>query len=137
MKLVYIRSIGETFGDKELYELIFAKSVENVDGEGWDSYPASGGEPQPPAVNLIDMVGRFETDKFKLKCINTSDSFAVWDAVDGVVAMAWEDITEYQEYPEDRIKFFYGDELSTITDLLYDRDIIIDWRYDKRNELKG
>jgi hypothetical protein len=136
MKLIFIHDIGEDFDGKNIYEFIFAKSVEGVDGEGWDTYPASG-NPEPPEKGYIDKVGRVELDELKFTCIQNSDTFAVWDAVDGIVALAWEDITEgYEDYPEDRIKFFFGDELSDVSDLLYSRDIIIEWKYDSKNELQ-
>lgn len=136
MKLIFIRNVGEVWDGKYIYEFIFSENIEGVDGEGWDAYPASG-NPEPPEKGYISKVGRFETDEFNLICIQNSDTFAVWDAVDGVVAFAWEDITEYDTYPEDRLKFFYGDELEKVTDLLYSRDIIIEWKYDNKNELQG
>jgi len=103
MKLIFIRYIGEDFNGKHIYEFIFTDNIEGVDGEGWDAYPASG-NPEPPEKGYISKVGRFETDEFKLVLIQNSDTFAVWDAVDGVVALAWEDITEgYDEYPDNRI----------------------------------
>jgi len=136
MKLIFIRNVGELFDGKFVYEFIFAEKIEGIDGEGWDAYPASG-NPEPPEKGYIDKVGRFETDEFSLMCIQNSDTFAVWDAVDGVVALAWEDITEgYDEYPDNRIKFFYGDDLEKVTDLLYSRDIIIEWKYDSKDELQ-
>lgn len=133
MKLIYINKVGIDWGGKTIYEFIFSDSTEGVDGEYWDTYPASG-QPQPPDKQFIDAVGRIETDDFELICIQESDTFSVWDAVDGVVAMAWEDITEYEEYPENRLKFFFGDNLSTIKDKLYAKDITIDWKF-KKNEI--
>jgi hypothetical protein len=70
-----------------------------------------------------------------LICIQDSDTFSVWDSVDGVVAMAWEDITEYDEYPENRLKFFFGDDLKSVNDKLYAKDIIIEWKYKKNDVL--
>jgi len=133
MKLIFVRKIGEEWNGKYIYEFIFAEDTEGVDGESWDTYPANG-NPEPPEEAYVDKVGRVETAEFNLKCVQDSDSFAVWDAVDGVVALAYEDITDYDEYPEDRIKFFYGDDLSIVTDALYAKDIIIEWKYEKKNE---
>jgi len=87
MKLIFVRKIGEEWNGKYIYEFIFAKDSEGVDGEGWDAYPASG-NPEPPEETYVDKVGRVETSAFNLKCVQDSDSFAVWDAVDGVVALA-------------------------------------------------
>lgn len=51
------------------------------------------------------------------------------------MAMAWEDITEYDEYPENRLKFFFGDDLKSVNDKLYAKDIIIEWKYKKNDVL--
>ena len=72
-----------------------------------------------------------ETDDVSLMCIQESDTFAVWDAIDGIVAMAWEDISEYDEYPDDRLSFFFGDSVESVKDKLYAKDIIIEWKYKK------
>ena len=133
MKLIYINKVGKDWDGNTMYEFIFSNTTEGVGGEYWDTYPASG-QPEPPDKQYIDAVGRIETDEFSLVCIQDSDTFSVWDSVDGVVAMAWEDITEYDEYPENRLKFFFGDDLKSVNDKLYAKDIIIEWKY-KKNEV--
>lgn len=135
MKLIYINKVGKDWDGNTMYEFIFSDTTEGVDGEYWDTYPASG-QPEPPDKQYIDAVGRIETDEFSLVCIQDSDTFSVWDSVDGVVAMAWEDITEYDEYPENRLKFFFGDDLKSVNDKLYAKDIIIEWKYKKNEVLK-
>lgn len=133
MQLIFVRKIGEEWNGKFIYEFIFAEDIEGVDGEGWDAYPA-GGMPEPPDKEYVDRVGRVETDAFNLICVQDSSCNAFWDAVDGVVSLAYEDITDYEEYPEERLKFFYGDDIEGITDSLYAKDIIIEWKYEKKNE---
>ena len=134
MKLIYINKVGKDWDGNTMYEFIFSNTTEGVDGEYWDTYPASG-QPEPPDKQYIDAVGRIETDEFSLVCIQDSDTFSVWDSVDGVVAMAWEDITDYDEYPENRLKFFFGDDLKSVNDKLYAKDIIIEWKYKKNDVL--
>ena len=133
MKLIYINKVGKDWDGKTMYEFIFSNNTEGVDGEYWDTYPASG-QTEPPDKQFIDAVGRIETDEFSLVCIQESDTFSVWDSVDGVVAMAWEDITDYDEYPENRLKFFFGDDFKSVNDKLYAKDIMIEWKY-KKNEI--
>ncbi len=129
MKLIYINKIGTDWKGKLIYELIFSKS-DDVDGEGWDVYPARN-QAESPEREYIDMVGRIETDELSLICIQESDTFAVWDAIDGVVAIAWEDISSYSEYPDNRLSFFFGDSVDSVKDKLYAKDIIIEWKYEK------
>lgn len=129
MKLIYVNKIGTDWNGTLICEFIFSETDE-VDGEGWDVYPAKN-RAEPPEKEYIDMVGRVETDDVSLMCIQESDTFAVWDAIDGIVAMAWEDISDYDEYPDDRLSFFFGDTIESVKDKLYAKDIIIEWKYKK------
>ena len=122
--LIYVISIGSNWKGENLYEFVFSDSLEGVDGDNWDEYPATG-KPEPPHAQYIKYVGKITT-KFKFDVIQDSDTFSVWDAVDGVIAMAIENITEYDEYPASRLFFFYGKTLKFVEDELYAQDIILE-----------
>jgi len=124
LKLIYVLSIGLNWKNENLYEFIFSDTIENIDGEDWDSYPA-GGNPLPPYKELIKCVGRLATD-LKFDVVQNSDTFNMYDAVDGIVALAWEDISGYDEYPESRINFKFGDEYKTVKDILYSKDLMLE-----------
>jgi hypothetical protein len=49
----------------------------------------------------------------------------MWDAVDGIVAMAWENMEGYDEYPDKRLYFSFGEEISSVEDKLYEKDMVI------------
>ena len=106
--LIYVNRIGEDWTGKQLYEFLFSDKIENVDGDDWDAYPASG-RPSPPNGNFVKRVGRVVTEDLKFKLVQNSSEFAVWDAVDGVVALAWEDMDDYDEYPENRVAIHFGE----------------------------
>ena len=57
--------------------------LEDIDGEGWDAYPASS-NPEPPEEKFIKKSGTLVGD-LKLEVVQESDSFAMWDAVDGII----------------------------------------------------
>jgi hypothetical protein len=59
--------------------------------------------------------------------VQQSDTFSVWDAVDGVIALGWENIDEYDEYPEIRLWFKFGEEIKTVNDKLYEKDIVLEY----------
>ena len=43
MKLVFINKIGKNWKGNYIYEFLFSDlDLEDIDGEGWDSYPSSG-----------------------------------------------------------------------------------------------
>lgn len=128
MKLVFINKVGQNWKGNFIYEFLFSDAIEDIDGEGWDSYPSSG-NPEPPEENLIKKTGSLSTT-LKLDLVQESDSFAMWDAVDGVVALAWENMEGYDEYPEKRLFFSFGEDIESVNDKLYERDIVL--KYDKQ-----
>lgn len=124
--LIYVNLLGTDWKDDYIYEFIFSNTTDDVDGEDWDLYPASG-QPSPPRKVLIKSVGVLTT-KIKLSVIQNSDTFAVWDAIDGVCALAWEDLMEYDEYPERRLVFKFGAEIKSVEDSLYEKDLVLDYK---------
>ena len=125
MKLVYINKIGKNWKGNYIYEFLFSDIVKDIDGEGWDSYPSSG-NPEPPEGRFIKETGLLNTT-LKLDLVQESDSFAMWDAVDGVVAMAWENMEGYDEYPEKRLFFSFGEDIESVNDKLYEKDIVLNY----------
>ncbi len=126
MYLIYVNKVGSNYKSEYLYEFIFSDNTDNIDGEDWDAFPASG-RPSPPSKHFIKLVGRLESD-LKLDVIQNSSIFAVWDAVDGVIALAWENIDAYESYPEKRICFTFGEELQSVKDKLYEKDLILNFK---------
>jgi hypothetical protein len=127
--LIYINSIGKDWKGNYLYEFLYGDNIDGVDGEEWDSVPASG-RPEPPHEEFVKKVGRLTTE-LKLSLIQESNTFCIWDAVDGIIALGWEDIDEYDEYPENRLWFKFGEELSSVNDKLYEKDIVLDYEKNK------
>ena len=130
--LIYINMVGKDYKENYLYEFIFSNSIKNIDGEDWDQFPASG-RPKAPNDNFIKKVGRLESE-LKLDVIQNSDTFAVWDAIDGVIALAWENINAYDSYPEHRLCFKFGETIKEIETKLYEKDLIL--KYNKQNHEK-
>jgi hypothetical protein len=94
--------------------------IKDVWGENWDSKP-SNGYPQPPELKYVKKVGVLKNTDVKLELIQNSDYFSMIDAVDGVVALAWEkDDTE-----SERMVFRFGQTEEEINDILYSRDLIL------------
>jgi hypothetical protein len=125
MKLVYINKIGKNWKGNYIYEFLFSDTLKDIDGEGWDSYPSSG-NPEPPEGKFIKKTGLLNTI-LKLDLVQESDSFAMWDAVDGVVSMAWENMEGYDDYPEKRLFFSFGEDIKSVNDKLYEKDIVLNY----------
>jgi hypothetical protein len=129
--LIYVNMVGENYKGQYLYEFIFSDSKKDIDGEDWDTYPASG-RPKPPFEKFIKRVGVL-TSQLKLDVVQKSDTFAVWDAVDDVIALAWENVNAYETYPDPRLNFRFGETEKAVADKLYAKDLILDFN-SKTNE---
>jgi hypothetical protein len=127
MKLVYINKVGQSWKGNYVYEFLFTDNIEDIDGDGWDIYPSSG-NPEPPESSLIRKSGVLRTE-IKFDLVQESDSFGMWDAVDGIVALGWENMEGYEDYPEQRLFFRFGEKIKSVEDKLYEKDLVLN--YDK------
>ena len=121
--LIYINRIGDDYKGNTIYEFIFSDTIKNIDGENWDMYPAAG-RPEPPNSIFIKKVGQLNCD-INFELIQNSSLLAVWDAIDGVIALGFEDISSYDKYPENRLFFKFGEEIKTVESKLYEKDLVL------------
>jgi hypothetical protein len=120
--LIYVNGLGPNFKGDNIYEFIFSDEQE-VWGDGWDSKPCNG-YPLPPELKYIKKVGVLRDTNIKLELIQNSDYFSMVDAVDGVVALAWE---EDDTVKQPRMVFRFNDTEQKIKDLLYEKDLILEF----------
>jgi hypothetical protein len=130
--LIYVNRVGKDYKGNFIYEFIFSDTTKGIDGDDWDTFPASG-RPSAPHDHYIKKVGRLESE-LNLDVIQDSDTFAVWDAIDDVIALAWENINAYDAYPEKRLCFKFGEDAESVESKLYEKDLIL--QYKKQNHEK-
>jgi hypothetical protein len=133
--LIYVHVIGMDRKGVSMYEFIFSNTTDNIDGEDWDAIPASG-RPSPPHEDLVRRVGVLTTDEITFHVIQESDSFSVWDAIDGVIALAWENMDDYVEYPDSRTAFHFGDKIEDVEAKLYENDLILKYNKEENGKFK-
>jgi len=131
MKLVYINKVGQNWKGNFIYEFLFSDILDDIDGDGWDAYPASN-NPEPPSENFIKKSGAPIGD-LKLEVVQESDSFAMWDAVDGIIAIAWENLEGYDEYPDKRLFFSFGEDIESVESKLYEKDMVLQYNKELLN----
>jgi len=129
MKLIYVNGLGPNYNGQNIYEFIFSKQ-KDIWGEEWDSQPASG-KPLPPQINYIEKVGVLKNSDIELNLIQESDFFSMYDAMDDVIALAWEIDDDDSQIPTNlkRLVFRFGEDIKSVEDKLYERDIIL--KYEK------
>jgi hypothetical protein len=120
--LIYVNGLGPNYKGDNLYEFIFSDNLD-VWGEAWESKP-SNGYPTPPELKYIKKVGVLKKTDVKLELIQNSDFFCMIDAMDDVVALAWE---SEEEQGQKRLVFRFGEEEQKIKDKLYERDLILEF----------
>ena len=121
-KLIYVNGLGSDYKGQNLYEFIFSDDL-NVWGDDWDSKP-SNGYPSPPDLHYIKKVGVLRNTNLKLELIQDSDFFSMEDAMDDVIALAWEIENEDNQK---RMVFRFGISEQEIKYKLYERDLVLEF----------
>jgi len=127
MNLVYVNELGPNYRGDNIYEFIFS-DIDDVWGEDWDAEPAAS-KPLPPNVEYIKKVGVLKNSEINLVLIQNSDFFGVYDAIEGVIALAWErsDSDDILIHKRKRLVFQYGESVESVENKLYERDIVLKW----------
>jgi hypothetical protein len=128
MNLIYINELGPNYKGENIYEFIFTdNSNDEIWGNDWDAKPANG-YPSPPDIEYVKKVGVLKNNEITLAVIQNSDYFCMADAIDGVIALGWEnDENEVDFGSNKRLVFRYGDDEQMIKDKLYERDIVLEF----------
>jgi len=125
--LIYVNGLGPNYKGDNIYEFIFSDVKDEIWGESWESKP-SNGNPLPPNIEFIRKVGVLKNAEIKLSLIQDSDFFSMIDALDDVIALAWEsDDSDINFDIEKRLVFRFGEEEKTIKNKLYERDIVLEF----------
>lgn len=119
--LVFVNGLGANYKGNKTYEFVFSKS-DGVWGDDWDTMPANG-NPTTPDINEIEKVGVLNREGIEMELVQNSDFFCMKDAVDKVVALAWEEDKDL----ENRLVFHYGMTEQEVKDKLYEKDIILEF----------
>jgi hypothetical protein len=124
MRLIYVNEIGTDYKGQRQYEFIFSESTE-IDMDEWFDIPASSTMvSKSPSVEYIDLVGLLRNTDIIFDLIQDSDYFGVIDAVDGVIAMAWEKTNFDGEH--ERLFFRFGEPFESVEKKLQSRDFSLE-----------
>ena len=122
LKLVYIHNLGVNSDNKFTYVLYFIEKDLILCSENWkENIAGLFNDKFIPDDKTIKY--SFVTS-IPLGMITNNLCLGMKHAIDGIVALAWEDITDYEEYPEDgRLIFNYGIFLEEVIDLLDEKGL--------------
>lgn len=120
--LCFINSIGKENDGTYRYEFIFISDIEKFEVIE-DNEPCCLSETIKP--NTCEIVHIVKT-KIKLDLIQNNCCFSFKHAKLGIVALAWEDITDYDEFPDDgRIFFRFGETLDEVKEKLAMKNVLM------------
>jgi hypothetical protein len=123
MNLIYVNEIGSDYKGQKQYEFIFSDSSE-IDIDEWFVIPASAtAKTKSPDIEYVKLVGLLKNTDLDLELIQNSDYFGVIDAVDGVIALAWEKFDI--EVDVNRLTFKFGESMENVTKKLKQRSYIL------------
>ncbi len=125
--LIYVNGLGQNYKGEHIYEFIFSDKTEGIWGQDWESKP-SNGYPSPPDIEKIKKVGVLKNEIIKLSLIQDSDFFSMIDALDGVIALGWEEENDLIDFNQmKRLVFRFGETEKEVKDKLYERDIVLEF----------
>lgn len=108
LKLGFVRYVGTESGKVNLYEFIFTTNPDEFWGVNFEYKPAGISNGVEPDSKYFQKVERIRTI-LEFDLIQDSGCFSMQDSMDGIVALAWENIDHYDEYPEHRIYVNFGE----------------------------
>jgi hypothetical protein len=118
-----VNGLGPNYRGDNMYEFIFGNDLD-VWGENWDAKPSSG-YPEPPQIDYVSKVGTLKNTTIELELIQKSDYMGMTDAMEDIIALAWE--TEDSSENNTRLVFRFGDTEKKVMDKLYERDLILEF----------
>lgn len=121
LHLVFVEPIGLNSHDMFEYDFLFSETPKIVWADDWAEQCPRACDNMRPEGEMITDIKRLATIiPFGLAQQNTC--FSMQDCIDGIIALAWEDLSEYEEYPEPiRLIFNFGESFDSVEDKLAQR----------------
>ena len=123
--LGFIKLIGEENDGYYRYEFIFTDSIDEFWGDDFSVKPCCLSNNIAPSDEYITEIHIVKM-KIKLDLAQDSCCFCYQDCIDDCVALASENLDEYDDYPEDgRLVFHFGEDFDDVSRKLAMKNIII------------
>ena len=126
-KIVYIAYIGTDIDGLNIYHFLLSTDIENTFSEGWSEKPSGNIANDILMIdeNMYEYVKELKTI-IKLELAQDNYCFSMQDCRDNIIALAYENIDDYETYPENgRIVIHFGDSLENVESILAKRDLFM------------
>ena len=122
-KLVFINMLGKNSDEDYIYEFYFSHEPELFWGLDFEVKPASICNIKVPDKMTYEKIETLKTD-ILLNLSQKNCCFSMQDCKDKIIPVAWENLDNCEEYPEDgRIVFPFGMDIDDINIILAKRNI--------------
>lgn len=129
LSLIYIHYVGTNSEGLNIYHFLLSDNPDEAAAEGWYEVPACN-EPRElmkPDDTLYTAIKEWKT-KIRLDLAQDNCCFSFQDAKDHILSLGFENISDYEEYPEPiRLIFYYGESINEIDSDLATRNEIAKW----------
>lgn len=123
--LGFIRLIGTESDGIYNYEFIFTNNIDEFWGENFEYKPCCLCNDLIPNDEYITEIHKIRA-KLKFDLVQDNCCFSMQDCMDGIISLAWENIDDYDEYPEDgRLVFNFGESYDDVERKLALKNILI------------
>lgn len=114
LNLCFINYIGSDIDGKNTYEFLFTQEIDTFWGENFEVQPAGLCNHLDPNEDSFSVVKYIKTD-LTLALGKDSCCHSMQDIIDGILALAHEDISKYDYYPEDgRLVMHFGESFDEV-----------------------
>ena len=122
--VIYVQEVGKDNDDNYVYEFLISEDPDSVWVNNWNEVPVCNESNTKPADDDYDYVKELRTD-IKLILGQNNCCVSFMDIKDNIAALAYEDLSEAEEYPEPRIVILYGDPLDEVEEMFAKRNLFM------------
>lgn len=126
--IVYAKYFGEEINGNYIYHFYLSNNPDDVFAEGWGDIPACN-----VSDNLMDIddsqyeyIVQLKSD-IKLDLARNCCCFSMQDCRDNIIALAYENLDDAEEYPDTRIIIHFGDNIDDVEEMFGKRDVILQY----------
>lgn len=125
LQLCFINFIGKDVDENNIYEFLFTDNIEEFWGENFEYKPCCLCNQLIPQEDSYQLIKTLKTS-LDLTLIQDSCCFGFTDCMDGIISLAFENIDEYEEYPDYRLVLNYGLSLEDVETKLAKKNILFE-----------
>lgn len=126
LHVVYVKHMGTEMNGNNIYYLYISENPDDVFTEDWGTWPACNVPRKRIDIDedMYSYVVELKSD-IKLDLAQDCCCFTMQDSRDHIVALAYENLNNAEEYPEPRIIIQFGDNIEDVETMFAQRDITL------------